>query len=119
MSQAKQAIRAGLSAIALSLGIIGVTAPVHADEAAPAAPDAEGAASGGLEEVMVTARRREEKLQTVPVSVAAFNVTTLTEKGVEATTDLQIAGPRRDFQRRARLPEGAPETEQKGGKDGI
>ena len=44
MSHSKQAVHAAVSAVALSLGIVGSTALVRADEAAPAAPDAQGAA---------------------------------------------------------------------------
>jgi hypothetical protein len=44
MSHSKQAVHTAVSAVALSLGIVGSIAPVRADEAAPAAPDAQGAA---------------------------------------------------------------------------
>ena len=98
MSLFKQAVRAGVSALALSLGIVGFTVPVRADGAAPAAqgtgaPQEVAPTSGVLEEVVVTARRREENLQTVPVSVTAFSASALAERDVEATTDLQKLVP--------------------------
>ena len=48
------------------------------------------AASGsGLEEIVVTARRREEKLQTVPVAVTAFTAAQIQNQQIESSTDLQ------------------------------
>ena len=39
--------------------------------------------SGALEEIVVTARRKEEKLQTVPVAITAFTPAGLEEKHIE------------------------------------
>ncbi len=50
-----------------------------------------GAASGGLEEVIVTARRREESIQSVPVAVSAVSGATLVAEGV---TDVVALGTR-------------------------
>lgn len=47
------------------------------------------ASSSGLEEIVVTARRREEKLQTVPVAITAFTPKDLQEKSIESASDLQ------------------------------
>lgn len=53
--------------------------------AAPAlAQDADNADSGGIGEIVVTAQRREENLQDVPVSVSAFSAEQLAARG---TTD--------------------------------
>src|SRR5579871_3132662 len=54
----------GVAAMAL------VPAPVRAQQ--PAQPAASGESSG-LEEVVVTARRREERLQTVPIGITVLN----------------------------------------------
>jgi len=62
------------------------TIPVPAF-AQPAAQNS--ASSGGLEEIVVTARRREEKLQTVPVAVTAFSSKELQQKSIESASDLQ------------------------------
>lgn len=51
-----------------------------------AAPPAH--AQGALEEVIVTAQRREESLQDVPISVAAFSQEALERSGVNATIGL-------------------------------
>ena len=42
----------------------------------------------GLEEIVVTARRREERLQAVPLAVTAFTGAALEEKGIENVVDL-------------------------------
>jgi iron complex outermembrane recepter protein len=49
--------------------------------------------SGELGEVVVTAQRRNEKLQDVPISVAAFSGDQLAVAGVVSTADLPILTP--------------------------
>lgn len=53
-------------------------------EAAPTVADE----VGGLQDVVVTARRREENLQDVPIAVTAFTSETLTIKGITDRTSL-------------------------------
>ena len=49
-----------------------------------------GASKGtGLEEIVVTARRREEKLQSVPLSVTAFSQADLQQENIQTAGDLQ------------------------------
>src|SRR3546814_15507239 len=43
--------------------------------------------------ILVTARREEESIQSVPVSVTAFSAETLRENSVRTPEDLQIATP--------------------------
>jgi iron complex outermembrane receptor protein len=50
-----------------------------------------------VEEVYVTARRREEKLQETPVAVTAMSADSLAEAGIAAITDLQGAVPSLQF----------------------
>ena len=59
--------------------------------AATAAPNAEGQDTAG--EIVVTARRTEERLQRVPSSVSAFNERTLDRIQATDTTGLQGAVP--------------------------
>lgn len=64
--------------------------------AAPAmvvAPPALAQVVGSLEEVVVTARRREETVQSVPVSITAFNSEQITEKGIDDVADLTNLTP--------------------------
>jgi iron complex outermembrane recepter protein len=66
---------AGISAIALA------TAPARAQ--APAA-----APTGGLDEIIVTAQKREQNLQDVPAAVSAFSADQLLQRGITQTSDL-------------------------------
>jgi len=67
----------------------GLSLPLIAGGSAPAqSADQQPAASSGLDEIIVTARRREEKLQSVPISIIAFNGDYLREKAVTSTIDL-------------------------------
>jgi len=56
---------------------------------AAAQSDQPAASSGsGLEEIVVTARRREERLQAVPIAITAFTQADLDQKHVEQLRDL-------------------------------
>lgn len=60
-----------------------------------------GAASPGfaqvLEEIVVTAERRETSLQQTPISVAAFDAETMEIKGIETMEDVAIFTPNLDI----------------------
>ncbi len=78
------------SAAAL-LALSGGTGVAHA-QVATSAPPVE-ATEVGLSKVVVTARRREETLQDVPVSVTAFSADQLSKQGVPDVTALALALP--------------------------
>ena len=63
-----------------------------ADPAAPAA-DSHATTDTALSEVVVTARRKEEDLQKVPVAVTAFSQTMLKERSISDAMDLSSAVP--------------------------
>jgi len=63
------------------------------------AASAEGDDSGALEEVVVTATRRQERLQDVPISVAAFSQEKLDAEGLHSIDDLTRLSPGVAFQR--------------------
>src|ERR1700733_1801324 len=67
--------------------------PAHAAPADPETP------SAGLEEIVVTATRREERLQDVPISVLAFSQEKLDEQGLKNIDDLARLSPGLTFQR--------------------
>lgn len=62
----------------------------RAQDAAPAERDDGGVA---LQEVVVTAQRRTENLQKVPISITALSADTLSQKGVVTTDDLTQVVP--------------------------
>src|SRR3984885_9154546 len=65
-------------------------------QAAPADPETP---SAGLEEIVVTATRREERLQDVPISVLAFSQEKLDAQGLKNIDDLARLSPGLTFQR--------------------
>jgi iron complex outermembrane recepter protein len=67
--------------------------------AASAAGDTETASSGALEEVVVTATRRSERLQDVPISVLAFGQEKMDSQGLKNIDDLARLSPGVTFQR--------------------
>jgi iron complex outermembrane receptor protein len=52
-----------------------------------------GANAGGLEEVVVSARRREENVQDVPISIVALSAESLELRGVQQLSDLGLQVP--------------------------
>ncbi len=58
---------------------------------------ANGYAQQGLDEIVVTAERRETSLQETPISVAAFNAETMELKGVENLQDIADLTPNLDI----------------------
>jgi iron complex outermembrane recepter protein len=56
-------------------------------------PAVRGADGSELQEVVVTARRRSENLENVPVAVSVLGSAQLTEEGVSTQADLQTAVP--------------------------
>lgn len=78
--------------------LIGWTAPAFAQETPPSdpAPPAEVAPAEepiGFGEVVVTAQKREQRLQDVPAAVSAISAATLQAKGITETSDLMGTVP--------------------------
>ncbi len=73
----RRAALAGLSAAAL------LSAPAMAQEAAAAQND-----DGGIDAIVVVARKREENVQTVPISMTAIKGEDLQERGIARVSDL-------------------------------
>jgi iron complex outermembrane recepter protein len=82
-----------------------LSAPAHAQE--PDEPEQgqqdkatvqekEGAVKA-VEEVVVTARRREERLQDTPVAISPFNAETLEARQIQQTQDLERIAPSLQF----------------------
>lgn len=84
----KSALKVGIAFVALSA--MGGQVMAQADPEASGSSDAEW---GVLSEIVVTARRTEERLEDVPVSVSAFNSEALAERRIYSEFDLQVATP--------------------------
>jgi outer membrane receptor protein involved in Fe transport len=65
----------------------------HAEDAAAARPAAASEPAAEVGELIVTAQRRSERLQDVPVSVSVATGETLARQGVSSTTDLSARMP--------------------------
>ena len=87
----KIALRVALLGVALTGSLAG--APTQAQVAE------KPTAVGGLEEIVVTATRREERLQDVPISVAAFSQEKLDAQGLHNIDDLTRLTPGVAFSR--------------------
>jgi iron complex outermembrane receptor protein len=72
--------------------IVFLAAPVSAQE-----PAAQGAAAADLQEIVVTARRREESIQNVPISIAAFSEASLKDRQITTTQGLSEIAPNVQF----------------------
>ena len=79
----------GLPTVALSLLALclGLPAPVRAQQ--------------GLEEVVVTSRKREERLQEIPLSVTVFTPETMRERNIQTVYDVATFTPNFSFNRNA------------------
>lgn len=86
------ALRASIQVLSV-LSIAGSVALLYA---APAAAQGTAASSGAdlvVEEVVVTARKREESAQDVPMSITAFSAESLERLGLESVFDIAKVTP--------------------------
>jgi iron complex outermembrane recepter protein len=88
------------SMLAVAIGLIcseglhAQTATGSVSVAAPAAvAPATTAPDDSIDEIVVTARRRDESLSKVPISITAFGHTQLDDRSITSSTDLQAAVP--------------------------
>lgn len=80
-------LRKGLLASSAVLIAIATPTLASAQTAAPSAPAADD--DSGIGEIIVTAQRREENLQDVPISVSAFGAEAIKEKGLTDISRLE------------------------------
>lgn len=85
-NRSKHIFRAGTAALAL---LSAATAASAQDQAVPAAP----ADGGQFDEILVTARKRAESVQDVPISVAVVGGESLQERGTASLQDLSSTLP--------------------------
>lgn len=79
--------RAGTFTVGLTLGLVFAVIPI----------DTRAQGMDMLEEVVVTARRREENLQEVPVAITALSAEDLEIRSIENIKDLQLFLPNVDI----------------------
>src|SRR6202453_937714 len=87
--------QSGLTSIFLAVCVC-ATAPAWANPEASTAADSAtepASSSGGLEEIVVTARKASEPLQTTPVAVTALSHADLLQQQIVEVADLQKATP--------------------------
>ncbi|KEY99593.1 TonB-dependent receptor [Sphingobium indicum] len=100
----KRACRPHFSALLMRgafLGAFASTAPAHAWQGNAAGPEqasqAARTASGGIADIVVTARRRSESLQNTPVAVSAITGATLADRGATDISAVAQAVPSLTF----------------------
>ncbi len=92
--------RPNWAGVGVSLAALAAAAGIgHAAPAGNAASNASGKGSGAtaVEEVVVTAQRRSERSQTVPIAISAFSEKTLEKAKIEGGPDLLKAIPNVSF----------------------
>ena len=68
----------------------------------PSATEAQEGYAGVLEEIIVTARRREENIQTLPLSIAALNADTMRVQGIYFLDDVDELVPNLQIEQSSR-----------------
>ena len=84
MTNSRIFLRAGLSVAALAYASVALPGAAHAQQAASASESSNDA----LDTIVVTAQRRSESVQTVPIAISAFSADTLSNRGI--ATPLQM-----------------------------
>jgi iron complex outermembrane recepter protein len=78
---------------AASSSIIMLSAPALAQTSANPAADVQAQSDNGLAEIVVTAERRSQRLQDVPISITALSSSALENAGIASTMDLSELTP--------------------------
>jgi iron complex outermembrane receptor protein len=84
------------TSVALIALAVGLATPTYAAETAAAGAQtaqAQTAQRGGIEEIVVTARKREENLQQVPLAINAFGAEEISRRSIRDLGDVAAATP--------------------------
>jgi len=83
------------TAIVVTTACLGLASPVLAQNQPPArpAPQDQNAAESDNDAIIVTARRREELLQDVPISITVYTQAQLADRNIVVATDLATYTP--------------------------
>jgi len=80
-------------AVALTVSLFTLAgAPAGAQES-PARPVTTGAATDTIEEIIVTAQKREQSLQDVPIAISAISAQQIEQRGIDNLLDLKALAP--------------------------
>lgn len=91
-----------LTALLLTTALVPAAASAQETQSSPQRhPDTAAADTGQLPDIVVTAQRREQKLQDIPLSITAFNAQTLATAGVSSVKELAHVDPSLNFQQAA------------------
>jgi iron complex outermembrane receptor protein len=80
--------QAALAALVSGASVLPAAADTAPADATPAESEASGESTGALQEIVVTATRREETLQKVPIAVSAIGSAELEQRGIIGLHDL-------------------------------
>lgn len=83
----------GVALVLMAPGALLAACPALAAEAAPQAAAAESPVSSGVEDIIVTARRRNESVQSIPVSVQAISAQTIQARDLTSLEKIAAATP--------------------------
>ena len=81
-----------LASVSLAVLATALATPAFA-QSDPQAQATTTASSGGIEEIVVTAQKRSENVQNVPISISAFTSTALQERAVTSVASLSNISP--------------------------
>jgi iron complex outermembrane receptor protein len=82
-----------LATTVLAFALVGFAPAVAQTRPQPADATTAEANEGGIAEIVVTAQKRSEKLQNVPIAITAISGDSLAAKGIANTQDIQQATP--------------------------
>ena len=80
-----------------TVAAVALAAGVQVSYSLPTLAQDQSAQSGGLEEIIVTARKRAENLMEVPLSISAFTAESIEKIGIDNFTDLANQTPGLSF----------------------
>ena len=93
MASAKWVSASAFSAMAISLGTGVASAQSAEGQGAPATSASREAGQGGVQDIVVTARRRAESLQSTPIAVTALNADMINSRGIVDLGDVSRIAP--------------------------
>ena len=90
-------VRSTVTVVSLTLSVIAMIGLAPSVASAQDAGRGDVAPTVALEEIVVVARRREEKLQDVPISVSAFSAQAIRDRNIQDSYDLANFTPNFNF----------------------